>query len=340
MKLPTIVIIGASTILLTGVRGFAPVSPSCSSTSIATIRTNAASSSYSKLAVTADNDALLDALTQTVDAATRAASASSQIAQSLSSTTTSSAPHMTSEAITTAQSNLDILHQNLLTSTDPSTLSSALHEALQTSITAADHALATTSVLSYNLAHFDSILATSIHNAHPFANVMTPEMAEISQANLALLLHNLSGVNVNDHFLTNFMSHVDSRLDRLDVGDSNMVLFGAAAVVMAYSQREVGVANYKEELRRKIELGEFDADELVKEVSLSGTEASEANVAAADVSISDDPAIVTTVDTSPVFQHKREKADEPELIMAAATVTEPEAAPKPPTQKIYPWNRY
>ena len=262
MKLPTI-IIGVSTILLTGVRGFAPVSPSCSSTSIATIRTNAASSSYSKLAVTADNDALIDALTQTVDAATRAASASSQIAQSLSSTTTSSAPLMTSEAITTAQSNLDILHQNLLTSSDPSTLSNALHEALKTSITAADHALATTSVLSYNLAHFDSILATSMHNAHPFASIMTPEMAEISQAKLALLLHNLSGVDVNDHFLTNFMSHVDSRLDGLDsVGDSNMVLFGAAAVVMAYSQREVGVANYKEELRRKIELGEFDADEV------------------------------------------------------------------------------
>ena len=33
-------------------------------------------------------------------------------------------------------------------------------------------------------------------------------------------------------------------------------------MVMAYSQREVGVANYKMELRKKIEMGEFDIDEV------------------------------------------------------------------------------
>lgn len=260
MKFSTI---GASLLLLSaGAQGFAPVSPSCSS--ITSLGTNIASSSYFKLDVAADNDALFDALTQTVDAATRASSASSQIAQSLSSSITPSAPPMTSEAITTAQSNLDILHQNLLTSTDPQVLSNSLQEALQTSIAAADHALASTSVLSSNLAHFDSILATSMHNAHPFASIMTPEMAEISQAKLALLLHNLSGMDVDDHFLSNFMSHVDSRLDGLEgsVGDSNVVLFGAAAVVLAYSQREVGITEYKKELKRKIELGEFDIDEV------------------------------------------------------------------------------
>ena len=257
MKLPTI---GASTFLLlttATVRGFAPVS-------LSSVGTIDASNSYSKLSVTsANHDALLDALTQTVAAANQAASSSNEIAQSLSSSTTS-APLMTSEAaITTAQSNLEILQQNLITSTDPQVLSNALHEALSTSITAADHALSSTSVLSYNLAHFDGLLAASIHNAHPFASIMTPEMAEISQAKLALLLHNLSGVDVDDNFLTNFMSHVDSRLDGLEgTGDSSVVLFGAAAVVMAYSQREAGVANYKMELRRKIESGEFDFDEV------------------------------------------------------------------------------
>ena len=70
-------------------------------------------------------------------------------------------------------------------------------------------------------------------------------------------------MDVDDNFLTNFMSHVDSRLDGLEgTGDSSVVLFGAAAVVMAYSQREVGAANYKMELRRKIESGEFDVDEV------------------------------------------------------------------------------
>ncbi len=33
-------------------------------------------------------------------------------------------------------------------------------------------------------------------------------------------------------------------------------------MAIAYSQREVGVANYKKELRRKIELGQFDVDEV------------------------------------------------------------------------------
>ena len=99
MKLPTI---GASTfLLLTTVRGFAPVS-------LRSVGTIAASNSYSKLSVTsANHDALLDALTQTVAAANQAASSSNEIAQSLSSSTTSS-PLVTSEAITTAQSNIDL----------------------------------------------------------------------------------------------------------------------------------------------------------------------------------------------------------------------------------------
>jgi len=75
---------------------------------------------------------------------------------------------------------------------------------------------------------------------------------------------------------------------------------------------------------------------LVKEVSLSGAEANEASISAEDVSFSEDSAIaiVTTVDTSPVFQHNREKEDEPELIVATAAMTKLEAAPKPPTEEI------
>jgi hypothetical protein len=76
---------------------------------------------------------------------------------------------------------------------------------------------------------------------------------------------------------------------------------------------------------------------LVKEVSLSGAEANEASISAEDVSFSEDSAIaiVTTVDTSPVFQHNREKEDEPELIVATAAMTKLEAAPKPPTKDTH-----
>ena len=97
---------------------------------------------------------------------------------------------------------------------------------------------------------------------------MTPEMAEIAQSKLSLLLHNLSGGNVNmdDKFITNFVSYVDTMLDGVTTegrgGDSNAVLLGAVAVVIAYSQREVGVTNYKKELRRRLESGELNLSEV------------------------------------------------------------------------------
>lgn len=273
-------------LLITGAaHGFAPPSAATishlHSSSVSTNSGGIITTSTSRLLSTtsstgSDADALLDALTQTVDAATRAASTSNELAQSLSSSihhSSSFSAHdiMTPEAITNAQSNLETLHQNLLTSTDPHVLTNTLHEALQTSITAADHALQSTSVLSYNLAHFDSVLASCIHNAHPFANMMTPEMAEIAQSKLSLLLHNLSGGNVDmdDKFITNFVSYVDTMLDGVTLneggrgsGDSNLVLLGAVAVVIAYSQREVGVTNYKMELRRRLQSGELNLDEV------------------------------------------------------------------------------
>lgn len=51
--------------------------------------------------------------------------------------------------------------------------------------------------------------------------------------------------------------------------------------------------------------------------------------------IDEDAAISTTADASPLIQVTGgEKADEPELILATASVTEPEAVPTPPVEDI------
>ena len=82
---------------------------------------------------------------------------------------------------------------------------------------------------------------------------------------------------------------------------------------------------------------------MVKEVASSGAETIEAPVAATIAifseftSIDEDLAIDTAADALPLIQVTGaggEKADEPELIMATAAVTEPEAEPKPPAEDI------
>lgn len=63
----------------------------------------------------------------------------------------------------------------------------------------------------------------------------------------------------------------------------------------------------------------------------------EASVAATDAAypesstIDKDPAVVTTADASPQLTGR---AEEPELVLALAAVTEPEAGPQPPLEEI------
>ncbi len=149
----------------------------------------------------------------------------------------------------------------------------AIYDALDSSIHAAEMAASSTSVLVHNLANFDEVLSTSMALAntnHHNINMMllTPEYAEVAQAKLALLLHNLSGLAIEDNFLTNFLSEVDKQLDALlpsssagissTSSTSNLLLFGTVAAVLAYTQRQAGIEEYKLELRALLEKGELD----------------------------------------------------------------------------------
>ena len=149
----------------------------------------------------------------------------------------------------------------------------AIYDALDSSIHAAEMAASSTSVLVHNLANFDEVLSTSMALAntnHHNINMMllTPEYAEVAQAKLALLLHNLSGLAIEDNFLTNFLSEVDKQLDALlpsssagissTSSTSNLLLFGTVAAVLAYTQRQAGIEEYKLELRTLLEKGELD----------------------------------------------------------------------------------
>jgi hypothetical protein len=212
---------------------------------------------------------LIDAISHAADAAYSAAQHSEQLASSIGgdmllATSASLSP--------SAQAGLSILEKNIATSSDPTVLMQAIHAALDSSIHAAEMAASSTTVLVHNLANFDEALATSMalasNNPNFHTIMLSPEYSNVAQAKLALLLHNLSGLTIDDNFLSNFLSEMDKQLDALlpsssasgaiSVSTSNMILYGTVAAVLAYSQRQAGIEGYKMELRTLLERGELD----------------------------------------------------------------------------------
>lgn len=307
---------------------------------------------------------VLDAISSAADAASTAATTSAQLASSLSHSnsdihnTIASTILMTPEAISAAQTKLSILEANLATSSDPAVMSRAIMDALDASIHAAEHAVSSTSVLTSNLANFDAVLSNSM--AVSQFHLMTPEAAEVAQAKLALLIHNLSGASVEDTFITNVLADLDRKLDAMSavagmgsngVSAGTVVMYGTLAFVLAYSQRRAGVQGYKKELRMMLEGGEFDIDVLAKEVGLLTEEATAITANNIEVQL-EDPGIVMAAITNeepvvmPMPMNKREEeAQEVEVIltMSIAALTEkksnvaattPVATPKPPVEDI------
>jgi len=266
-------------------------------------------------------ESMLDAISSAADAASTAAQTSAQLASSFPHSSTgadalSLSSLMTPEAISAAQAKLSVLESNFATSNDPSVMTKAIMDALDASINYAEHAASSTSVLTSNLANFDAVLSNSMamHSFH----LMPPESAEVAQANLAQLIHNLSGLSVDDAFLTNFLADVDRKLDALTAGSnvsaSTVMLYGTAAFMLAYSQRQAGVKGYKKELKQMIEGGEFDINVLAEDVGLEA-------------------AIET------IKEEAKQQLEDPTIAMAAIENPKPlvpvnVAAPKPPTEAI------
>ena len=170
------------------------------------------------------------------------------------------------------QAGLSTLENNIVSSSDPSVMMQAIYDALDSSIHAAEMAASSTSVLVHNLANFDEAFSTSLALANNHNMILlSPEYADVAQAKLALLLHNLSGLTVEDNFLANFLAEVDKQLDALLPASSsssstistasttsNVLFFGTMAAVLAYTQRQAGIDEYKMKLRSLLERGELD----------------------------------------------------------------------------------
>ena len=140
-------------------------------------------------------ESMLVAITNSADAASIAAKTSSDLTSSLSSNSFDIASNiMTPEAISAAQAKLSILESNIATSSDPAVMSKAIIDALDMSIQAAEHAVDSTSILTANLANFDTVLSNSI-SIHSF-HLLPPETAEVARANMAALLYNLGGLSI------------------------------------------------------------------------------------------------------------------------------------------------
>mmetsp|Transcript_18982 Transcript_18982/g.36876 ORF Transcript_18982/g.36876 Transcript_18982/m.36876 type:complete len:345 (+) Transcript_18982:202-1236(+) len=259
---------------------------------------------------------LLDALTSASDAANAAAAASARLSSDLGSSIhfPSSSPLISPEAITTAQTKLSILQQNLVTSADPSGYSRAIAEALDASIHASEHTLASTNLLLDNLLHFDRVMAHSmeLYQTQQHFHLIPLESWQVAQEKLTLLIHNLShgsltfggigtsekewldsylAVNAgagsgwslqpyDEELLRGVFAEMDRKLDLLpqllgqngfgfsaerSVGVtaiSTMIMYGTLALVVGYSQRQSGVESYKSEIRRKLERGGYDIDQV------------------------------------------------------------------------------
>ena len=205
---------------------------------------------------------MIDAISSAADAAHSAAQKSSDLASSLILTSSSSSD--TAVALMTPASvraGLSVLEGNVASSTDPAVMFRAMMDALDATVLAAERAASSTSALTSNLADIDAALLTSMALSsaqHHSSFLLTPEAADMAQAKLALLIHNLSGASVSDTFLGDLWADVDRRLDSLHVSPSSVVAYGTLAFVLAYTQRREGVRSYKMELRKMLEMGELD----------------------------------------------------------------------------------
>ena len=138
------------------------------------------------------------------------------------------------------------------------------------------------------MAHSMSVYHSSFH-------LIPAEKVAEAQEKMALLIYNLShlstsgvggtsvgdvanlkgglaaglattGWNIySDAFLQGIVSEMDRKLDMLPDASSTastMVLYATLALVMGYSQRQVGREEYKMEIRRRLEEGDFDVDKV------------------------------------------------------------------------------
>jgi hypothetical protein len=215
---------------------------------------------------------LLDVLSSTLDAANDAIVASAQVSKlrPLGVGEVQPLPFML-EAQTKLAAIESQLHDLRTTSSpnevDFSALYASLNSVLDTSIQAAEQAAHSSTEMVDKLVSFNVALG---HSMGAFDVSSLPNMGEMLHAQLGGLTDGLPATSVaynwNDAGFQSFLSTLDRKLDDLSFDVSSetaaaLVGYGVIAFLVGYAQN-MGIEEYELNLRRKMEIGEFDVEDV------------------------------------------------------------------------------
>lgn len=215
---------------------------------------------------------LLDALSSTLDAANNAIVASAEVSKlrPIGAGEVQPLPFML-DAQTKLASIESQLH-DIRTSSSPnevdfSALYASLNSVLDTSIQAAEQAAHSSTEVVERLVDFNVALS---HSMGAFDLATLSNIGDALHDQLGSLSDGISttsvAVNINDAGFQSFLSTLDRKLDSLSFDVSSettgiLIGYGMLAFLMGYAQN-MGVGEYKMNLRRKMEVGEFDVEEV------------------------------------------------------------------------------
>lgn len=215
---------------------------------------------------------LLDALTSTLDAANNAMVASAEVSElrRIGVGEVQPLPFMldAQAKLASIESQLhDIRTASPSNEVDFSALYASLNSALDTSIQAAEHAAHSSTEVIDKLVDFNLALSHSMgsFDLTPLTNVGDLLHSQLESVASGLATSDVP-ININDTGFQSFLGSLDRKLDNLSFDVSTevaglLVGYGMVAFLMGYAQN-MGVDEYKMNLRRKMEVGEFDVEEV------------------------------------------------------------------------------
>lgn len=207
--------------------------------------------------------ALLDALSSTLDAANQAAAASAQVSKLASQYPTLAAVDV--NAIHTEA--LSALLARAHSATDETDLASALHRAIDASLHAAEMASHSSAEAVDAMVRFNVQLG---HDMSPVWNWASGDWLAVPMPSLV----DGMGVPWKEDGWQNFVTVLDRKWDDLTLsggvlsteGAAVLAVYGIVAYLVGYASQSADLEGYKSRIRRGMEDGTFDVDQLVKDV--------------------------------------------------------------------------
>eukprot|EP00804_Cyclotella_cryptica_P029893 CCRYP_010800-RA/>CCRYP_010800-RA protein AED:0.31 eAED:0.31 QI:127/1/1/1/0/0.5/2/1051/373 len=281
--------------------------PSTAAVTSTSTTTTTLSSTATEAAITDTPPTLLDVLSSTLDAANQAAAASAEVSKlafqyrPASAVVTANVDVIHNEAISTlltdARTKLSVLEEQLHTlrttpvaasstttnnEVDLTQLTTALHQAMDTSLHAAELASHSTTELVHAMVRFNVQLGQDM--SHVVTTTGVPlESVEWIRSHLTERMDGmLPSLTVGDSSMgwQQFVNVLDRKLDDFSSwegggafsseGAAVLVVYGIMAYLVGYSSQSssMGVEGYKSRIRGWMEDGTFDLDQLAKEVGV------------------------------------------------------------------------